>query len=94
MITTGGAGLFMGKAKMGETPRTIAYLQKILPNESKNSSIIFLGDNVYPNGLASKNDDDRELTEHAILQIGVEPSGRLVGPAPAGYRRADPVVAS
>lgn len=61
-----------GKAKLGETPRTLAYLKKILPNESKNSSIIFLGDNVYPDGLASKNDDDRELTEHRLkVQLDV-----------------------
>ena len=55
-----------GKAKLGETPPTLKYLKSILAKESENSSVLFLGDNVYPKGLVGQNDEDRELTEHRL----------------------------
>ncbi len=33
---------------------------------SKNSTAIFLGDNIYPNGLPKKGDDGREFAEHQL----------------------------
>ncbi len=55
-----------GHAKLGETPPALKYLKGVLANESENSSILFLGDNVYPSGLQHRDDDGRELSEHRL----------------------------
>ena len=55
-----------GNAKMGETLPTFTYLKKELANTSENSSIIFLGDNIYPVGMPPKDDPFRPLAEHKL----------------------------
>ncbi|MBL7774356.1 MAG: metallophosphoesterase, partial [Saprospiraceae bacterium] len=39
----------------GKNP-VLDYLQRVLPSGDKASSVLFLGDNIYPKGLPSKND--------------------------------------
>lgn len=55
-----------GNAPLGGQPRPLKYLEEQLKTEGKNSSVIFLGDNIYPDGLPPKNDPERELMEHRI----------------------------
>jgi hypothetical protein len=45
----------------------LAYLKKVLPEETANSSIVFLGDNIYEYGMPPKEDSaDREVAEYRI----------------------------
>jgi hypothetical protein len=52
----------------GSTP-VLKYLKTKLPDESKNSSIIFLGDNIYEYGMPPSEDEtNREVAEHRITE--------------------------
>ncbi|HFA50690.1 MAG TPA: metallophosphoesterase [Bacteroidetes bacterium] len=55
-----------GNADLGETPLVLKYLKKTLAKETENSSIIFLGDNIYPDGLVDRDDKRRELAEYRL----------------------------
>ncbi|MGB1042288.1 MAG: ShlB/FhaC/HecB family hemolysin secretion/activation protein [Tenacibaculum sp.] len=55
-----------GNAKMGKTTPALTYFKNALVNASKNSTAIFLGDNVYPYGIPKKESADRALAEHRI----------------------------
>ena len=41
-------------------------LEQHLKTAPKNSMVLFLGDNIYPGGLPSKKDPERELAEHRL----------------------------
>ena len=61
-----------GNAALGETPPVLKYLKGVLANESKNSSVIFLGDNVYPTGLLDDDEKGGALSEHRLkVQLDV-----------------------
>ncbi len=47
-------------------PALFAHLEKELEKAGVNSSIVFLGDNVYPAGLPKKEEDDRQLAESIL----------------------------
>ena len=53
-------------------------LKKILVSESENTSILFLGDNVYPNGLPKKKDPSYALSA-ANLQAQIDVSNNFKG---------------
>ena len=57
-----------GGAEPGELiPKPIQLLGKTLQNEDENSSVVYLGDNIYPNGLAPKdNKEERERDEFKL----------------------------
>lgn len=56
-----------GNAKMGKTLPIFEYLKKELAKENENSSIIFLGDNIYPVGMPPKGEKEaRALAEHKL----------------------------
>lgn len=55
----GDAG-YAGNEHGGEATKA---LKKALKKASSNSSVIFLGDNIYPKGLPKKNDDSRAVAE-------------------------------
>ncbi|TAK41076.1 MAG: metallophosphoesterase [Saprospiraceae bacterium] len=56
-----------GNAPAGGTVPVLAYLKKRLPQEGENSSILFLGDNIYYDGMPPKEDEEnRALAEHRI----------------------------
>jgi len=59
----------LGDAGVAEEKVSVVFdelLKQVKPIENK-STIVFLGDNIYPNGMPSKNEKDREHAE-AILQ--------------------------
>ncbi|WP_428742556.1 ShlB/FhaC/HecB family hemolysin secretion/activation protein [Tenacibaculum sp.] len=55
-----------GNAKMGKTIPSLTYFQKELANAPKNSTTIFLGDNIYPYGMPGKEGSERALAEHRL----------------------------
>ena len=55
-----------GNAKEGETIPLFPFLKQELIQASENSSIIFLGDNIYPVGMPPKTDETRPLAEHKL----------------------------
>ena len=55
-----------GNAPIGQKPPVLTYLETVLEKETENSSILFLGDNVYPEGLVNRDHKDRELAEHRL----------------------------
>ncbi len=59
-----------GNSGLAETDKAILEFQKTLDKASSNSTAIFLGDNIYPNGFTDKA-GQKELAEHRI-QVQVE----------------------
>ncbi|ARV10088.1 phosphoesterase [Winogradskyella sp. PC-19] len=55
-----------GNSKLGETDLAIQDFEKALNNAAKNSTAIFLGDNIYPNGFTTKDKEKEELAKHRI----------------------------
>ncbi len=56
-----------GNDMPGAPAPVLNYLKTILPKENKNSSIVFLGDNIYEYGMPPKDDSvKREAAEHRI----------------------------
>lgn len=57
-----------GYAPAGGTLPTLAFLKKRLPQEGENTSLLFLGDNIYYDGMPPKEEEDnRALAEHRIM---------------------------
>lgn len=78
MYLVGDAG---NSSTNGTTP-VLAYLKAKLPAESENSSVLFLGDNIYEYGMPPSEDvKKREVAEHRItaqLEILNEFKGRPI----------------
>jgi len=55
-----------GNSPIGDVAITLKRLEKELEYASKNSTILFLGDNIYPAGLPKKNDKGRVFAEHQL----------------------------
>lgn len=55
-----------GNAKMDQTTDALGLLKSTLAAASENSTVVFLGDNIYPKGLPSKKSEGRSLAEHQI----------------------------
>ncbi len=55
-----------GNANLGEKPIALTYLKKEIENTGKNSTVLFLGDNIYPEGLPKKDTPERELAEYRL----------------------------
>ena len=56
-----------GNAPLGKTTNVLKYLKTQLAQESANSSIIFLGDNIYPGGMPPKGEaKDRIRAEYRL----------------------------
>ena len=56
-----------GNIPLGETPPLFKLLKTRLSQETKNSSIIFLGNNIYPKGMPAKSKEKkRALAEHIL----------------------------
>ncbi|CAL2108450.1 Calcineurin-like phosphoesterase [Tenacibaculum sp. 190524A02b] len=60
-----------GNADLGENLLTLDYFQKDLKTATKNSTALFLGDNIYPVGMPKKESTERALAEHR-LQIQID----------------------
>ena len=55
-----------GNADEQEGTTTLHLLKNQLEKASKNSTLIFLGDNIYPKGLPDKSDKTRPLAEEKL----------------------------
>ncbi|GAA5219771.1 metallophosphoesterase [Membranihabitans marinus] len=56
-----------GNANPGSNPPVLQYLKSQLDNETQNSSVFFLGDNIYPAGMPPKEDSiNRDLAEYRL----------------------------
>ena len=57
-----------GNAPLDGTTNVLKYLKKKIATETINSSVVFLGDNIYPVGMPPKegNQKDRQLAEHRL----------------------------
>jgi predicted phosphohydrolase len=55
-----------GYAKKNTPLQHLQILKDSLNKTAKNATVLFLGDNLYPNGLVKKNHKDRKLGEHRL----------------------------
>ncbi|MEM1321678.1 MAG: metallophosphoesterase [Bacteroidota bacterium] len=55
-----------GNSPKGDLSPALKLLKEHLKSASENSTVIFLGDNIYPDGLPRKNNPKRELAEHRL----------------------------
>lgn len=55
-----------GNSPIGTSSEAINMLKVELKKASKNSTVIFLGDNIYPKGLPNKSDKGRAFAEHQL----------------------------
>ena len=55
-----------GNAPLDSSTAALRSLRKRLKKANKHSTVLFLGDNVYPRGLPPKHSDSRELAEHRL----------------------------
>ena len=56
-----------GNAQLGESTLALTLLKSHLEKANENSSVIFLGDNIYPVGMPPKSKkEDRALSEHRL----------------------------
>jgi len=55
-----------GNSPIGSETETIQYFRSELSKASKNSTAIFLGDNIYPKGLPKKDKAGRDFAEHQL----------------------------
>lgn len=60
-----------GNSDLGESSKALKAFKAELETANKNSTAIFLGDNIYPKGLPDKSSKDYELSKHRI-QIQTE----------------------
>ena len=60
-----------GNSEIGETTEALEAFKVELANASKQSTAIFLGDNIYEKGLPAKSSDEYKLSKHR-LQIQVD----------------------
>lgn len=56
-----------GYSNLGESPKALKEFKKVLESADKNSTAIFLGDNVYPKGIPDKASNSYELSKHRVL---------------------------
>ena len=56
-----------GNAKLEQSDQVLNTLEYQLEKAGKNSAIMFLGDNIYPDGMAPKNDSLERKTDEAII---------------------------
>lgn len=55
-----------GNSALGTKSETLQLLQSELKNASKNSTVLFLGDNIYPKGLVQKGTESRDYATHQL----------------------------
>lgn len=55
-----------GNSPMGESSKTLQAFKAELAKATKNSTAIFLGDNIYPKGLPKEEAEGRALAEHQL----------------------------
>lgn len=59
-----------GNSAIGKSSKALTAFKKELANANENSTALFLGDNVYPKGIPSKDSEDYTLSKHRLdIQI-------------------------
>ncbi|MBT8287959.1 MAG: phosphoesterase [Flavobacteriaceae bacterium] len=69
-----------GNAELGGSTPALEAFEQVLNQAGKNSTAIFLGDNIYEQGLPKKTEPDRTLAEHR-LQVQVNSAKQYNGQA-------------
>ncbi len=67
-----------GNSEQGTVSGALQKFKKELDNAGKNSTAIFLGDNIYPKGMPKKSKEDRALAEHR-LQVQIDAAKNFKG---------------
>lgn len=67
-----------GNSDLFQRDSALSYLSKEILNAKENSTLIFLGDNVYPKGIPNKNKKGYELAKHR-LKVQTEIGKRFPG---------------
>ena len=67
-----------GNSEQGQTSEALNAFKAELKNATKNSTAIFLGDNIYERGLPGKNETNRNLAKHR-LQVQIETVKNFIG---------------
>lgn len=61
-----------GNSKIGEMSLPVQALKSRLESATSNSSVVFLGDNIYPLGMPKKGHENRAFSEHQLnVQTGL-----------------------
>lgn len=55
-----------GNSPIGTQSKALKAFKSQLEKASKNSTVIFLGDNIYPEGLPKKSEEGRKFAEHQL----------------------------
>ncbi|WP_439128423.1 metallophosphoesterase [Polaribacter sp.] len=55
-----------GNSELGKKDSAISYLEQEIKKAKKNSTLIFLGDNVYPRGIPKESSKKYELAKHRL----------------------------
>jgi len=55
-----------GNSPLGQEANALKQLKAELSKANKNSTLLFLGDNIYPSGLPDKKSEDRAFAEHQL----------------------------
>ncbi|WP_303318265.1 metallophosphoesterase [Flavivirga abyssicola] len=55
-----------GNSSLGTSSKALQSFKEALSKASKNSTALFLGDNIYPKGLPKKEDEGRAFAEHQL----------------------------
>ncbi|AOW20652.1 metallophosphoesterase [Urechidicola croceus] len=55
-----------GNAQIGESTQSLKVLKEKLKTANDNTTVLFLGDNIYPAGMPKKGHKNREFAEHQL----------------------------
>ena len=55
-----------GNSPLGSQSEAIEHFKKELSTASKQSTVLFLGDNIYPKGMPKKSEESRAFAEHQL----------------------------
>ncbi|MFI1745248.1 metallophosphoesterase [Thalassobellus sediminis] len=56
-----------GNSPLGSQSKAIKDLNETLKEASENSTVLFLGDNIYPKGMPKKSEESRAFAEHQLV---------------------------
>tara|TARA_R110002050_G_scaffold157357_2_gene285967 strand:- start:26212 stop:29913 length:3702 start_codon:yes stop_codon:yes gene_type:complete len=56
-----------GNSPLGSQSEAIKDFSETLKKASKNSTVLFLGDNIYPKGMPKKGEESRAFAEHQLI---------------------------
>lgn len=69
----------VGSPNKDEAQETLSFLQKRLENSNKKSTLLFLGDNIYPNGFPSNKSPEEQVSAETKLTKQLELSKNFKG---------------